>query len=212
MKITYLKLMIIAMAGILIIAAQPVSAGDMNKIEYYNLAVDYANEGNFDEALSAADSAIAIDENFTLAYTTKAGVLNAMGRYDEALESAKKATEIRPDQPEGWVNMASSLIGLERYEEAVEASDMAIETDPECIEGYITKGTALGELGRYDEEIAVSEKALEISPGDSRAVANKRYAEDMAEGGNNSEKSPLPLPFVITGVITAGILYYHSKK
>jgi tetratricopeptide (TPR) repeat protein len=212
LKITYVRLLIAALAVILFTAAQPVSAGDMSKIDYYNLAVDYANAGNFEEALSAADSAIAIDENFTLAYTTKAGILNAVGRYDEALKSAGKATEIRPDQPEGWVNMASALIGLERYEEAIEASDSAIEADPECIEGYITKGTALGELGRYDEEIVVSEKALGISPGDSRALANKGYAEDMSGEDKNTEKSPVTLPFVVTGVIIAGILFCLRKK
>lgn len=212
MKIKYQRLLITAMAVILFIAAHPASAGDMNRIDYYNLAVDCANAGNFEEALSAADSAIAIDENFTLAYTTKAGILNAMGRYEESLESAKKATEIRPDQPEGWVNMASALIGLERYEEAVEASDSAIKADPECVEGYITKGTALGELGRYEEEIAVSEKALEISPGDSRALANKGYAEDMSGEDKNTEKSPMNLPFVLTGVIIAGILFCLRKN
>lgn len=212
LKITYQRLLITALAVILFTAAQPVSAGDMSRIDYYNLAVDYANAGNFEEALSAADSAIAMDENFTLAYTTKAGILNAMDRYDEALESAGKATEIRPDQPEGWVNMASALIGLERYEEAIEASENAIEADPESVEGYITKGTALGELGRYDEEIAVSEKALDISPGESGALANKRYAEDMAGGEKNTEKSPVTLPFVVTGVIIAGILSCLRKK
>jgi len=194
----------------MLIAAQPVSAGDMNKIEYYNLAVDYANAGNFEEALSAADSAIAIDANFTLAYTTKAGILNAMGSYEKALESAGKATEIRPDQPEGWVNMASALIGLERYEEAVEASESAIEADPEYIEGYITKGTALGELGRYEEEVLVSDQALEISPGDSRAAANKKYAEDMAKTGNgtntNTNTTPISLPVLTSAIFTAFIL------
>ncbi|WOF15192.1 tetratricopeptide repeat protein [Methanoplanus sp. FWC-SCC4] len=174
-----------------------------NKIALYNQATDLANEGRFDEALLLIDQAIAADENFTLALTTKSGIMIATGDYEGALKAAEKATSIRPDQADGWVNMGTALIALERYEESLSASEKAIEINPEYLEAWLNKGTALGELGRYEEELEASEKAIEISPKDSRAWANKKYAENQIKKETGKQDSPLSVFTILAAGICA---------
>ena len=182
------------------------------KISLYNDGIDLANEGQFDESLMLLDRAIAIDENFTIAYAAKAGVLVAMGDYEGALVAADKATELNPNQADAWVNKATALISLGRFEEGLLASDKAIELEPGYFEAWLNKGTALGGLGRYQEELEASEKAIEIDPESNLAWANKRYAEGMIEKESGGMQSPMSLIVVIIGIFAVLVMCREKKK
>lgn len=163
-------------------------------LDLYNQAVDLANAGDLNAALEAIDASLEENENFSLGYSTKSGILYAMGDFDGALENADKAIELRPNQIWGWISKSNALIGLEKYEEAIEAADSAIEIysdNPEYASGYVNayvnKGTALILLERYEESLGVSDKAIELDPTCIDAYINKanaleylgRYEEEL---------------------------------
>ncbi len=130
----------------LALAATPLEA-----IDAYNKGVDLAVEGKFPEALAAIDTALAIDSNFSLAWTTRSGISNAMGNFNESLVAADRAISLSPNQSEAWTNRASALINLGRDEEGLESANRAIEIDPRLSEAWIDRATALSNLGRMDE-------------------------------------------------------------
>lgn len=214
------------MTGILIAAALLIAAGipavsaedvtvdtvAVEKIDLYNQAVDEAGAGNYASAMEHIDAALAIDENFTLAWITKAGISSAQGDYAGALAAAETATTLNPDQTEAWVVTADALVNLGRYEEAVAAADRAIALDPEMIESYIIQGTAYGKMGEYEKEIEVSEIALGINPNDVRAQTNLQFAQaNVGDAGTPSEPTQAPFP-VAGAVLGAGMLYLISRR
>jgi len=127
------------------------AAPAMEAIDAYNRGVDLAVEGNFSAALESIDQALSMDPNFTIAWITRAGILNAMGEYNQSLVASDRALAIDEDQAEAWTNRASALISLGRNEEALESADRAIELDPRLSEAWIDRSTALSNLGRNDE-------------------------------------------------------------
>ncbi|MBT8507738.1 hypothetical protein AZH53_04815 [Methanomicrobiaceae archaeon CYW5] len=172
-----------------VVGAEPV----FSAIEEYNNAVDLAVAGEYDAALVAVDATIAADPDFTLALATKSGILSAMGRYEEALAVADATVASNPDMVYGYVARAEALINLDRSEEAIAAAEDALDRDPENLEAMILLGTAYGNLGMYEEELAVSEDALALYPDDSRAQANRFYAEFMLSG-----ETPEPTPATLS--------------
>ncbi|MBN2733406.1 MAG: tetratricopeptide repeat protein [Methanomicrobiaceae archaeon] len=215
MKIKYLIFAIFIAAmlfGSVSAENMTISDSGAGKISLYNSAIDLANEGNLDESLAMLNQAIETDENFTIAYAAKAGVLVAMGDYEGALAAADKATELNPNQADAWVNKATALISLGRFEEGLLASDKAIELEPDYFEAWLNKGTALGGLGRYQEELEASEKAIEINPQSNLAWANKRYAQQMLGEGSGQEQSPMSFFVVITGIFAVLVICRGKKK
>lgn len=152
-------------AGIFPAMAAP--SGDA--INAYNRGVDLAIGGNFTEALESIDHALALDQNFTLAWITRAGILNVMGEFNQSLEASGRALAIDERQAEAWTNRASALVYLSRDEEGLEAADRAIELDPRLSEAWIDRATALSNLGRTKEADEAMQMAMFLmeEPGNS---------------------------------------------
>jgi tetratricopeptide (TPR) repeat protein len=70
-----------------VLAAEEINQTD-NAWYWYDSAVDLANAGHFPEALQANEKALAINQNFPLAWANEAGILVQVGRYDDALKAA----------------------------------------------------------------------------------------------------------------------------
>jgi tetratricopeptide (TPR) repeat protein len=102
----------------------------------YSKSVDLANEGKYQEALTAADQALALNASplIPLIQTNRAGILVMLGRYDEAVSAADIALSAR-----GNLTTTFSI-------------------------AYFNKGDALRHLGRTDEAQVAFAKAQELDP------------------------------------------------
>lgn len=103
---------------------------NIKAIEAYNLGADLASQGKFQEALVETEKALAIQPNFTLALTQKAGILNVMGKYQEALAATDAAIAGNSGIAEAWVNRADALVNLGKYQEAIDSANRALAIDP----------------------------------------------------------------------------------
>jgi len=112
----------------------------------YSDSVDLANEGNYEEALKAADDALALNvpQLVPLIQSNRAGILVMLGRDREAITAADAA--------------------LSSNENLTTVFSIA----------YFNKGNALKNLGRMDEAKAAYAKAYELDkslvPPDLSAV------------------------------------------
>jgi tetratricopeptide (TPR) repeat protein len=165
---------ILGLAGVI-----PVLADNQKAIEYYNNGVELAYQGDFTQALEQIDLALAENQNFTLALTTKAGILNSLGQYQEALNASDEAIAQNASLPYAWVNKATALIHLGQPGAALEASEQAIAIDPTIPEAWVDKGSALLDLGRYQESVQASRQALQLDPNSQEALANYHAAQVM---------------------------------
>jgi tetratricopeptide (TPR) repeat protein len=189
---------------------------NIQAISYYNSAVDMANSGDMNGALTQVDRSLAIQPNNTLALATKAGVLNALKRYEEALSVSDQAILQDRSFSYGYITRADALNGLGRYHEALAATDDAIRIDAGAPEVWATRGNALLGLGRVEDAVKASQKALELSPGNPMALDTLRRAEAIAAGADvprqTSSKSPLPWFLAVAGAGGATILWSSKKK
>ena len=112
----------------------PAGADNIDAINYYNKAVELAYQGDYGQALDDIDRALQENPNFTLAWVTKAGILNSMELFEDGLAASDEALALDPDNVYAWINRATSLNGLGRYEESLAASDRALSLDPESEE------------------------------------------------------------------------------
>lgn len=103
----------------------------MNKTARYFLkeAIDHYNAGQYQDALTACDSAIQLDPLFARAYHGRGLALVKLRSYTEALENYQKARELVPKNPKLHADIGELLFLLEDYEKAGISFRRAIELD-----------------------------------------------------------------------------------
>jgi tetratricopeptide (TPR) repeat protein len=112
------KFLIIALAIILIVPA--VQADDA--LEMYMLGENTARVGNYIDAITYYNRAIAIDQKYASALSGKSYALIRIGNYSQALSAAEQALAIKQDT-RALNAKADALFKLQRYDEAVTAYD-----------------------------------------------------------------------------------------
>ena len=101
---------------------QALALDDSLPLAHTGLAEIYANNGQFDQAVTEAHRAIALDPNFASGYHVLADVLNLQGKPAEALVAVDKGMRLNPRNADyylldqGW---ADTLLG--RWQEAIVA-------------------------------------------------------------------------------------------
>jgi len=127
---------------LLCVCVVPVSAAD-NPLgtagALYSQSVDLANEGKYEQALQAADQALALNVTSLnhLIQANRAGILNMLGRYDEAVIAADAALAVEGNLTAthsiAWYNKGDALRHLGRMDEAQAAFERAQELDSTLI-------------------------------------------------------------------------------
>lgn len=84
----------------------------------------------YEEALTAFDQAITIDEQNVAAWIGKGSALNVLGNYSGALEAYNRSIEIAPYNPRAWVGKGSAFDNLNKTDESLESYNKAIEMYP----------------------------------------------------------------------------------
>ena len=113
-------LLIVLGAGMVSAAEDPFSAANA----LYSKSVDLANEGQYEQALAAADEALAYNVTSLnhLIQANRAGILNMLGRYNEAISAADAALAVEGNltatHAAAYYNKGEALYNLGRTEEA----------------------------------------------------------------------------------------------
>lgn len=101
----------------------------------YSSSVDLANEGKYQAALDAADSALAMNVSSMtgLIQSNRAGILVMLNRNEEAVAAADAALAVEGNLTTvhsiAWYNRGNALQALGRVEEAKESYARAYELD-----------------------------------------------------------------------------------
>jgi tetratricopeptide (TPR) repeat protein len=102
----------------------------------YSKSVDLANAGKYNEALLAADQALALNVSslIPVIQANRAGILTVIGRYNEALVAADAALasegNLTTTHSIAWYNKGDALRHLGRTDEAKAAFARAQALDP----------------------------------------------------------------------------------
>jgi adenylate cyclase len=129
-----------------------------------------------DAAISAADTAIALNPNFALAHFGRTHALWHSGRPREAIASHDEALRLCPLDPLMWAYLASkaiALVMLGEFEEAIEVSRKSQRQSSSAKFSHLAEINALGHLGRSDEARHAIERARAKKPDVSIALVDE---------------------------------------
>ena len=131
---------------------------------FYWFATGYVHDGlgNYDLAVSACQTAIAIKPDFANAYNNMGNALGKLNRNAEAVSAYQAAIAIKPDYANAYYNMGIALTDMNRNAEAVSACQTAIAIKPDFANAYQGMGVALRKMNRDAEADAAFETAKRL--------------------------------------------------
>lgn len=108
--------------------------------------------GRYDEAIAAAQRAIALDPNYADGYAVLAIALNYGSRPDEGLRAIDTAMRLNPRHPFFYVWIKGQAHFLNRdYAGAIAEFERVIESNPHFSLGHLMLAAAYGHVGRIED-------------------------------------------------------------
>jgi len=159
---------------LLLFAVLPLSLGllllapkiwkSLQALKFYNEGNALIEAGEYDQAISSFDRALANRNDFAQAWTNKGYAQGKMGSHLEKFSSCVQATDVSPDFSEAWNCRGLARYDLKQYEQALLEYNQAIAVDPEYYLGWLNKGQVLLRLGRPKEAIDATRQVLQTKP------------------------------------------------
>jgi len=131
--------------------------------KWAEVALMYQAKGQFGEALSTLDQALAhYPENAHL-YAIRGALWLQLEEYAKAVADLKKSLELQED-PGVRVNYAEALRHFGRKEDALKNLDKALEDQPNYFPALFNRGVLRYELGDNQGALEDFNKAIEVDP------------------------------------------------
>ena len=120
-----------------------------------------------EEALRAADAALAINPNAPYAYTGRATAESYLRRFEQAKSDVQQAMRLSPRDPGlgAWHNfMADAELGLGHFDAAIDESNKAIDAGYRVFFSYLNLAAAHALKGDIDEAKTAFTEAHQLNP------------------------------------------------
>jgi tetratricopeptide (TPR) repeat protein len=118
-------------------AQKAISLDGFSSLAHALLADVYRIKGQFEQAISEAERALALNPNDPYAYHSMGNALNSVGSPAKAVESIKKAIYLDPHYAVYYnTDLAKAYSNLGRYQEAIASLKAALARNPEWIPAY----------------------------------------------------------------------------
>ena len=137
---------------------------------HYNLAMIYARQGRYTEALAEDEAALPIDESWLPAneasyiHSQYGSDLTMAGRPADAIAHCEEALRLKPGNVDARRRLARALVQLDRYSEAIGHFEEALRLESGDAQTELELGDALTRFNRPEEAIAHYRAVLRIAP------------------------------------------------
>src|SRR5215469_2635134 len=136
----------------------------------YYKGMAYLNAGNYTEAISYFDKALAINPNYSLALNNKGAALYDRGIYNESIAYFDKALSVNPYYTTALYNKGASLNKLGIYNESIAYFDRVLAIQPT---------NALALVGKKLDLAAVSKTNIIAKPTGTIATPQNPQSSDF---------------------------------
>ena len=135
----------------------------------YGLTHAYRRAGQFDEALSAIDQAIALDSDRPAYRCIRAEVLLGLERLGEAIQDAEAVLDADPDHAHSLEQIIEALDRLGRPEDAETRAEELVQLAPNDQHALLTASVFHRGQDRLDQALELVDRALDINAENQRA-------------------------------------------
>jgi eukaryotic-like serine/threonine-protein kinase len=156
----------------------PLPTATLSALDYYNLAAEYANAGDYEQAMIYYSIGVEIDPYFADAYLARAWLyFNPFANYEQSAADFTNVLSLNPESAEAYYGRGLMYSFLGSYDAAISDLSNAIDLNPSSAESYYLRGTIYAVLGSYDQAIVDLTSALNLNPS---------YLEAYVERGKSS--------------------------
>src|SRR3990167_4842469 len=132
----------------------------------------------YDDAIEAYTSAIALDPNYAAAYNNRGDAYANKGQYDRAIEDYNKAIALDPNYADAYGNRGNAYRNKGHIDRAIEDYNKAIALDRNYADAYGNRGNAYRNKGQNDRAIEDYNKVIALDPNNVKAYNNRGGAYD----------------------------------
>lgn len=139
---------------------------------YNNLACEFKESGNVEEAIRLYKRAIELDPNCEEAYANLGTVYNQISRRDKAAYLFNKSIEVNPEYTNAYLKLALLYGSSGKQGKALGLFKKALELDPKSAGIYNDIGNLYKDMGDRKSAGASYLKALELDPSNAESYNN----------------------------------------
>jgi serine/threonine protein kinase len=144
--------------------------------ELLNEADRLRKTGQYQQALSLYDQAIALTPRMPKAYWGRCSTLNQLKKPAEAVVACNDALDLRPNYAEALWSKGNALDQQNLTLEALQLYERATRIKPDFAEAWVSYGVSLQKYGRSEEAIDALDKAIDLNRNSSEAWVTKGEA------------------------------------
>ncbi len=147
---------------------------------YNHLGLALNSMGNFDDAMDAFYSALAINPQNPETYNMMGKVLRGNGKTDKAIDAFRRAIDLDLEYIDAYHNLGRVFLKQNQPEEAISVYNQLLEIKHDLVETRNRLGKALLFQNRIPEAIGAFKKCIETDPENVQAYQNLGAAFELA--------------------------------
>ena len=145
---------------------------EINIKHAFNLAIQYHQKNNLNEAKKIYLQILKINPNHVNAHNNLEAAYKQLGEIEKAKSCFEKVIQLNPNDVDGHNNLGLLLFELKEIQKAKSFFEKTIQLNPNYVEAHNNLGTIFNELKEFQKAKDCYERAIQLNPNYAMALYN----------------------------------------
>jgi len=145
---------------------------EINIKQAFNLAIQYHQKNNLNEAKKIYLQILKINPNHVNAHNNLGAAYKQLGEIEKAKSCFEKVIQLNPNDVDGHNNLGLLLFELKEIQKAKNFFEKTIQLNPNYVEAHNNLGTIFKELKEFQKAKDCYERAIQLNPNYAMALYN----------------------------------------
>ena len=145
---------------------------EINIKHAFNLAIQYHQKNNLNEAKKIYLQILKINPNHVNAHNNLGAAYKQLGEIEKAKSCFEKVIQLNPNDIDGHNNLGLLLFELKEIQKAKSFFEKTIQLNPNYVEAHNNLGTIFKELKEFQKAKDCYERAIQLNPNYAMALYN----------------------------------------